>query len=130
MDAIASASTEAQHIIETMDVPLSAAFSTTMATLIGAGLSEADALAKTSALLIKEVAHVIEAAIGSERDGDARTFEAMLDVNAATHHFQGALRQGFHQAASEIGKDGYAPGIARILTGSRALDAVAEILNG
>lgn len=90
--------------------------------------SDPQATAKAASLLIMEVSKVIAASADDGRTADARTFEAMFDVNAASSHFQAAMEEGIRHAAQEIEKDGYAKPSATVLAASRALDAVADLL--
>ncbi|MCR6632141.1 MAG: hypothetical protein NVV74_19980 [Magnetospirillum sp.] len=109
----------AKQIIEALHAPLSSAV---------AGVEEDVAIAHIAALLVGEVSAVLAGAVDQGRGSDARTFEAMFDVNAAASHFQPALDQGIRRAAAEIGRDGYAPASALVLAAGRALDSIADIL--
>lgn len=128
MIASLKSSAEARASIEAVNPSLTGAVAEAISKLTDDGVGEADAVAQVAALLVTEVSRVLAASADQGRAADARTFEAMFDVNAASSHFQAALDQGVHHAANEIKKDGYAPSSALVLAASRALDAVADIL--
>lgn len=128
MSAVSTSVTEAKGIIEAVHPSLERAVAAAIGKLTESGMDDSAAMAKVTALLVGEVSRVLAATADQGRASDARTFEAMLDVNAASSHFQSALDQGVRHAADEIKKDGYTSASALVLAASRALDAVADIL--
>lgn len=120
----------AADMVAELRTPLADTLAAATARLAETGTDAPQALSRVAALLIGEVARALAGAADQGRAADARTFEAMFDVNAASGHFQGALEQGLRHAAAEIGADGYEKASAMVLAASRALDSVADIISG
>lgn len=127
MTAMANTASIDRTILETLGRSLRQDVTQAIAAL-SENMDSDTALRRTAALLLAEAARTLSAAADNGREIDSRTFEAMFDVNAAANHFHAAMIQGIRHAADGIRKDGYSPSCALVLSASRAVDAVADIL--
>lgn len=125
MPAIHSAS----GLIETIRVPLEEAARDAVTALMEGGTAEGEATVRVAALLIGALGGVVAAlAADAGRAPDARTFEAMFDLDGMVDHFQAPLSQGIGAAAKAMVRDGYSSEAATVLAASRALDTLANIV--
>ncbi len=123
------ATREALDAVHGLHKPMAETLDRAVDVLVAKGHDRAKAIAFVASKLVTELADVLADRAVQERTGpESRTFERLFDVDDATTHFQQALDHGLEMAAKKIEADGFPPADAVVLAGSRALDAVSDLL--